>query len=373
MTFYGGRFHPDAQRRYNLDRCPPRATAQNSKQSSAISPPGDAGQGPPIPPDLAVRGRRQRPVYPRPGGKLKRMLRGNPAMRKFVRLQWLQKAKVPAPRAVAVLSGFTIDKRQGRRRHLRSHRAGGAARSLSARLRNARPAPRSPPLARQCARSSRRWARRATATMTCTWANLLRTDDGVYLLDAYAVTAGGLKMRQILRLGHSVARYATRQDIKRGWDLLAPARRCPAPTTSVPPSGANPSSRITGRQFLLRQNHQRPNGAASSSSTGSIPTASPPPAGCKLKKRTGSGNGRCFGRRSRAGLLEVLKSSRSGDVLAGEVTLAGRPLEVIVKRARRKKWYRYVNEIGRGSRSWRAWKRPGTCSSAASPPRGRCW
>jgi tRNA A-37 threonylcarbamoyl transferase component Bud32 len=58
-----------------------------------------------------------------------------------------------------------------------------------------------------------------------------------------------------------------------------------------------------------------------------------------------------------AGLLEVLKSSASGDVLASEVTLAGRPIEVIVKRARRKHWYRYVNEIGRGSRSWRAWKK----------------
>jgi tRNA A-37 threonylcarbamoyl transferase component Bud32 len=39
------------------------------------------------------------------------------------------------------------------------------------------------------------------------------------------------------------------------------------------------------------------------------------------------------------------------------VNLAGHPVEVIVKRARRKKWYRYVNEIGRGSRSWRAWKK----------------
>jgi len=55
--------------------------------------------------------------------------------------------------------------------------------------------------------------------------------------------------------------------------------------------------------------------------------------------------------------LEVLKSGRSGDVLAGDVTLAGRPVDVIVKRARRKKWYRYVNEIGRGSRSWRAWRK----------------
>jgi tRNA A-37 threonylcarbamoyl transferase component Bud32 len=57
------------------------------------------------------------------------------------------------------------------------------------------------------------------------------------------------------------------------------------------------------------------------------------------------------------GLLEVLKTSRSGDVLCGEVTLAGRVVPVIVKRAKRKKWYRYINEIGRGSRSWRAWKK----------------
>src|SRR4051794_36532298 len=43
--------------------------------------------------------------------------------------------------------------------------------------------------------------------------------------------------------------------------------------------------------------------------------------------------------------------------MVGEVTLAGRAVEVIVKRARRKRWYRYVNEIGRGSRSWRAWRK----------------
>ena len=41
--------------------------------------------------------------------KLKGVLRGNPAMREFQRLQWLQKAAIPAPHAVAVLMGFKID------------------------------------------------------------------------------------------------------------------------------------------------------------------------------------------------------------------------------------------------------------------------
>jgi hypothetical protein len=55
--------------------------------------------------------------------------------------------------------------------------------------------------------------------------------------------------------------------------------------------------------------------------------------------------------------LEVIKRSRSGDVLCGEVVLAGRPVPIIIKRPRRKFWYRYINEIGRGSRARRAWKK----------------
>src|SRR5205814_7549919 len=51
--------------------------------------------------------------YPREGFALKRMVRGNPAMREFTRLQWLQKARVPAPRAQAVLVGFRIDRKIG--------------------------------------------------------------------------------------------------------------------------------------------------------------------------------------------------------------------------------------------------------------------
>ena len=34
-------------------------------------------------------------------------------MGEFLRLQWLQKAAVPAPRAVAMLSGFRIEGRLG--------------------------------------------------------------------------------------------------------------------------------------------------------------------------------------------------------------------------------------------------------------------
>ncbi len=50
-----------------------------------------------------------------------------------------------------------------------------------------------------------------------------------------------------------------------------------------------------------------------------------------------------------------MKRSPSGDVLAADIILAGRPLSVVVKRPRRRYWYRYLNEIGRGARARRAW------------------
>jgi len=51
----------------------------------------------------------------------------------------------------------------------------------------------------------------------------------------------------------------------------------------------------------------------------------------------------------------VLKRSPSGDVLLAAITIGGEEVEVIVKRPRRRYWYRYLNEIGRGSRPRRAW------------------
>jgi tRNA A-37 threonylcarbamoyl transferase component Bud32 len=53
--------------------------------------------------------------------------------------------------------------------------------------------------------------------------------------------------------------------------------------------------------------------------------------------------------------LEVIKRSRSGDVLEGEIILGGKPISVIIKRPRRKYWYRYLNSVGRPSRAKRIW------------------
>src|SRR5207302_11384913 len=62
-------------------------------------------------------------------------------------------------------------------------------------------------------------------------------------------------------------------------------------------------------------------------------------------------------RQVRGDELLILKRTGSGDVLAGRVTLGARDVDVIVKRPRRRYWYRYLNEVGRGSRPRRAWRK----------------
>lgn len=64
--------------------------------------------------------------------------------------------------------------------------------------------------------------------------------------------------------------------------------------------------------------------------------------------------------RLRSDQLDVLKSEPSGDVLAGEVVLAGRPVKVVVKQPKRKQAIRAALEFGgfaRAARTWaKAWK-----------------
>ena len=80
----------------------------------------------------------------------------------------------------------------------------------------------------------------------------------------------------------------------------------------------------------------------------------------EFRRRIGQRRGRSFWRRSRSDQLTVIKRGASGDVLAGELELGGRSVPIIAKRPFKRYWYRYINEIGRGSRAWRAWHKAWT-------------
>ena len=295
--------------------------------------------------------------YPRRRSRLKRMFRGNPAMREFVRLQWLQRAKVPAPRAVAVLSGFTIAKVKG---DAVISEAIEPAEQLDRYLNDFELRGERAPDHLELSRSVRELVAQLGAAGfghdDLHLGNFLKRGQELFLLDAYAVTPGGLKMRQILRLGHSVARYATRQDIRRGWELLAPGSTMPRVNDLSPTIWKKWLRRIRGgNRYFGRILSSAWRGVAFSH--WKYPHRYSAASRLQVSEADWEREWPLLLAKMEGGLLEVIKSSRSGDVLAAEVTLAGRPIEVIVKRARRKKWYRYVNEIGRGSRSWRAWKK----------------
>src|SRR5882757_5799033 len=53
--------------------------------------------------------------YPRGDWRdwIRRLFRGSPAMREFLRLQWLQKAQVPAPHPEGILVGFRLGEQYG--------------------------------------------------------------------------------------------------------------------------------------------------------------------------------------------------------------------------------------------------------------------
>ena len=53
--------------------------------------------------------------------------------------------------------------------------------------------------------------------------NMLLQDGKIHLLDGYAVQFGGLTMANVMQLAHSVGGLATRSDLQRRWNLLAPA------------------------------------------------------------------------------------------------------------------------------------------------------
>ena len=295
--------------------------------------------------------------YPRAGGRLKRLVRGNPAMREFVGLQAMQKAGVPSPRAVAMLSGFRFDGTLGDAvildaiepsRQLDLH--------LNDLLLRGEPVPNHRNIARQIREIVHGLAKVGLGHDDLHLGNFLIDPAGkASLLDGYAVRAGGLKPDHILLLGHSVSRFATTADLLRGWDVL---------TTGGPMPQTNHVSRALWRKLVDQAKGDNRYFGALRGDDGwrgvffkhaKFPRRWAPASRLDVTRDQWADAWAALWRQVETDQLEVLKRSASGDVLAGEVALGGRPVRVIVKRPRRKYWHRYVTEVGRGARPRRAW------------------
>jgi tRNA A-37 threonylcarbamoyl transferase component Bud32 len=296
--------------------------------------------------------------YPRHGHRdaWRRLFRGSPAFLEFERLQRLQRAAIPAPRAVAYLAGLRIDQRLGDAvilealepsvqldEYLNDHELRGD------------PVRDRPRLAAQVRQLVYDLGKAKLGHEDLHLGNFLLHNGKVHLLDGYAVRPGGMTSADVFRLAHSAARFATRTELIRGWRLLRPDE--PLPPSNPLSNGIwrNWMTRVTGENryfgkldgdggwrglFFKQAKYPRPWSAASRMTF----------TGDQWEKEWPD-----LLRRIDADGLDIIKRSRSGDVLCGRVTLGGRPIDVVIKRPRRRYWYRYLNEIGRGARARRAW------------------
>ncbi|HSI33481.1 MAG TPA: lipopolysaccharide kinase InaA family protein, partial [Tepidisphaeraceae bacterium] len=268
--------------------------------------------------------------FPRPGSRLKRSVRGNPAMREFLRMQWLQKAKIPSPRAVAVLNGYTVGGVKG---DAVISEAIEPAVPLDAyfngfELRGER-APDHLQLSAKVRELVFSLGKAGFGHNDLHLGNFLRAPDGnVYLLDAYAVTPGGLKMAQILQLGHSAARYATRGDVRRAWAMFAPG----APLPRV-----NKASWRPWRKFVERiggdGRYFKPVESAGWRGVffagWKYPYRWSPASQLKITAEDWAREWPRISAEMDAEKLAPLKRGNSGDVWAGEVTIGTRAVQVV--------------------------------------------
>ena len=295
--------------------------------------------------------------YPRHGvrDRIRRLFRGSPAMAEFTRLQRLQSAKIPSPRAVAVLMGFKIDGRPGDALIIEAIEPSVQLDHYFTELElRAEPIPHRRELAQQICAIVSQLAQAHLGHEDLHLGNFLLRDGKLYLLDGYAVQLNGMTVSHLLHLGHSVSRFATRTDLLRGWREVGPSRPMPRRNPAAATHWRDALRRATrenayfGRishggwfgSFFKLDKHPRRWSAASQLHVGREDWERELP---KLIEQIDKDQ------------LKFLKRGKSGDVLAGEIMLGGKALDVVIKRPRRRYWYRYINQIWRASRARREW------------------
>jgi tRNA A-37 threonylcarbamoyl transferase component Bud32 len=300
--------------------------------------------------------------YPKggPRDRFRRFFRGSPALLEFKRLQALQKANVPAPRAVAAMLGFNLN---GRRGDVVILEAIEPSIQLDQQLGElelrGEPIPDHLKLAGQVTELVQHLGQAKLGHSDLHLGNFLKQNGRLFLLDGYAVRTSGMHLRDLLMLGHSVRRYATMTDLLRGWETLGPGGTMPTSNAHSEflwdrfLQGITRENRYFGRVEMdgyrgIYYKHNKYPHRWSVASQLNITADDWRREWPAIVRRIESGNDADW---------EVIKRSRSGEVFATEIELGGRRLPVIVKHPRRRYWYRYLNEIGRGSRPRRAWRK----------------
>lgn len=293
--------------------------------------------------------------YRREPSTIRRLLYGNRALRGFFYLQQLQKAGVPAVRALAVLQGFRLRERLGDALIVQAMPDALPLEEHLVRLELAgQPVPDHRALSEQVRSIMRGIGKLKLGHGQLSLNSFLLRDGKLYLRDPEHLRAGGLRTADVLRLGHAARHFATLTDLIRGWELLDPG-------------AALPRRNKIGQRLARRQARQSLRDGdlvgrlAGEGWTGLFTRRAPRPRRWSHASRLVIAHADwqqawplLLGQ-IRADSLDILKRDASGDVLAGEVVLGGRPVPVVVKRPKRKTAWAALGDLFRRSRARRTW------------------
>jgi hypothetical protein len=281
--------------------------------------------------------------------------RGSRALREFRGLMMLQRAEILAPHAVAMLSGFRIKEELGDAVVI-DHIEGAIPldQHLTSFETRGEPVPNRRDLARQVRTIAMHLGRAKLGHRRLGLDQFLLHGQQLYLTGGEHTRGGGLRMENVLRLGHSAARFASTAELMRAWEMLGPGSDMPktnrvserlwktAARESLGDNERFGKLSLNGWSGIFTKRTEYPRRWAPASRV-VAPAEDWQRAWPRLLERIESDQ------------LEVIKRSDNGDVLGGEVILAGKPIAVIVKRPRRKSWRQVVTDLARPSRAKRTW------------------
>ena len=282
---------------------------------------------------------------------------GGRALREFTGLQAMQRAGVPSPRAVAHLSGFALGDEKGDAVIVEGV-AGAVGLDMhlnDAELRGERAADHRE-LARQVIEIVGKLGDSKLGHGELRLDQFLLGGDGkVALASGEGVRGGGggMTTRDVMLLGASAGRFATRSDILRAWGNF----------TGAPIPKKNPVARELRRQLVQRATTENDEFGAFSSGEWKgwffrqtrLPRRWAPASSLVVSHDDWQREWPRLLRAIENDQLVGLKREEGGDVLAGEVSLGGRSLSVVVKRPRHNKWHRYIKEVYMGLRARQGW------------------
>lgn len=291
----------------------------------------------------------RRPIWRR----LASLRRSSPAASLFACLQTLQRAKVPAPRAVAILLGYRLDGRYG------DALLTGPIPPSTALGQVARQPDQLPPARRRQLRQQLLDILRSLGTIGIGHSSLGTdsfhiVENGLWLMDIDGLRRGGLKANHVFDLAHRFRPWASDTDLLRGWRHLQGDAPPPADNPRSPRLWAQEVRQSWGQnscfghldagpwrgQFFKHISHPPAWSALAGTNFSAADWAQAWPKLLTQLQEQG---------------MAVIKDDASGQVLGAQLQFGQRTVDVVIKRPRRRYWYRYINEIGRGSRAARAW------------------